>query len=229
MPNGQNKAKTQPDIKKDTAEKKTEVVKDKAALSNMSLGSSQDPSQPTKPSKDSHALKIVLGLIIGIVVIVIIFIVVMGVGVYKYSWDNQLTRWLPFPAVMLDGKILTYSDYQDDLVTLDHFYNVQIEQSGSALQRPIDDYLEKSVLSRMVREKFLDEMAKGFGITVSQSEVDSEFNILVAQAESAAQVTEQLKNLYNWTEAQFKEKVIRPFLVRTKVQEHIAGRRLNRF
>jgi len=223
MPYGQNREKTQPTINKDMAEKKIEVAKDKPASSNMSMGSSQDSDKPFKPNPDSNALKLVLGLAIGIIVIAILFIVIMGFGVYKYGWDNQLTRWLPFPAVMLDGKILAYSDYQDDLATLDHFYNVQVEQSGGAIQRPTDDYLEKSVLSRMVREKFLDEVAKSFDLTVSQSEIDIEFNKLVTQAESAAQVTDQLKSLYNWTDAQFKEKVIRPSLVRTKVQNYISS------
>jgi hypothetical protein len=74
----------------------------------------------------------------------------------------------------------------------------------------------------MVREKFLSEAAASFSLTVSQKEVDDEYSLLLAQAEDTEQVTKQLEELYGWTDVQFKEKVIKPYLIRLKVQQYIA-------
>jgi len=217
MPIEQNKDKTKPN-----PEEKN-IIQDKAkSTDDKATPTDKDSNQPLRLTKGSNTFKIFMGLVVGVIAVAILFLIVVGVGVYKYNWDNQLARWLPFPAALYEGKILSHSDYQDDLATLDLFYDAQVEQSGSAVQRPSDDYLEKSVLSRMVREKFLSEAAASFSLTVSQKEVDDEYSLLLAQAEDTEQVTKQLEELYGWTDVQFKEKVIKPYLIRLKVQQYIA-------
>src|SRR3989338_8423629 len=72
--------------------------------------------------KPNMIMKVVLGSILGLVIVIIIFFAVMGVGIYRYHWNNALTKsvlgWLPYPAVMMDGELLGYQVSLDDVATL---------------------------------------------------------------------------------------------------------------
>lgn len=173
--------------------------------------------------KDGNILRIVGGSVIGLVFLLMVMVIVFGVGIYNYGWSNSfidsLQKVIPYPAAMFDGKIVKYSEYKNDLATLEHYYNSFGEESVL----PPDDFIKKSVLSRMIREKFLDLKAKEFSITVSQADVDKEYSNLIGQATEPDTVATSLKTLYNWTADQFKDKVIRPYLIRTKIQEYISN------
>ncbi len=166
--------------------------------------------------KINYTPKIIAGAVVGLLILFILLIVVMGVGMYKFNWSNSVTKMLPFPAAMVDGKFISFNNYQNDIDTLKFFYSAQSESLGTI---PSDDYIQKTVISRMIRENFLGQYAKKNNITVSQEEINKEYDVLVAQAGSEDEVNTQLLSLYNWTSDQFKEKVLEPYLVRSKVQD----------
>jgi len=171
-------------------------------------------------------LKVFLGIVAALVVVVIIALVVLGLGIYKFNWRNDLTKSfakaLGYPIAMVNFQGLAFTDYLDDLNTLKFFYDAQEQQNPGSVTKPTDEYLEKSVLSRMIREKFLANKAKELNISVSTDEIGTEYSNIVSQAGDAATVEQTLLSLYNWTPEQFKNKVLQPYLVRTKVQEYIA-------
>jgi len=65
-------------------------------------------------------------------------------------------------------------------------------------------------------------MAAEKNISLAQADIDAEFGNLVAQATDTAEVEAKLKELYNWTSSEFKEKVIVPYLLRSKLQGSLA-------
>lgn len=76
----------------------------------------------------------------------------------------------------------------------------------------------------MIRENYLGQIAKKNNLEVTQDEVNVEYQILVTQAGSEEQVNEQLLSLYNWTSDEFKAKVLKPFLIRSIVQDYLVGK-----
>lgn len=215
-----NKNETKDEVKKDEVKKEGKDV-EKDVEDTTSVVDEEKSSKP-KDKKGKYNLKLVTGVIAGVLIILVLFIGILGVGMYKYDWNNSLTKALPFPAAIVDGNFITYSDFQTDIETLNFFYKAQAEQGGALAQQPTDDYLQKTVISRMIREEFLKNTAKTNNLEVADSEIESEFEILVAQAASAEEVEQQLKDLYNWTSEEFKNKVLLPYLIRLKVQEFLA-------
>ncbi len=208
-------------------EKKREEVKvDKPKQDDVK--SDVDKEQDKKPDekqRTKNTTKLVLGMFIVIVAIVVILIVTVGIGIYKYGWEdrftNQVVGIIPYPAVVFDSNIIKYEDFKTDLDTLDRFYNAQAE-SNPEIERPSEAFVRKSVLSRMVREKFLDNAGERFNISVSQDAIDKEFETIVLQAGSQEEVTTTLDQLYGWDSEEFKKRVLAPYLLRVEIQEYIS-------
>jgi len=212
--------KIKKEAKPDEADKvMKEVMEDDKKAADM-LSIDKDKKEAKSDEIKENAPKVVGGIVVGLIVLVILLVVVMGVGMYKFNWNNQFIKWLPFPAAMVDGSFVSINDYQEDIDTLDFFYAAQSESIGTI---PTDEYIQKTVISRMIREKYLSKYAATNNIEVTDEEVNTEYQVLIDQAGSEAEVNKQLSDLYNWTSDQFKEKVLTPYLIRTKIQEKLVG------
>ena len=218
-----------PKAKKEILNQEKKAITDVAKDSEISSKKDEVFSSLAKSGETKglgNTPKLILGIVITVVVVFILLIITFGVGIYKFNWQNQfidkVVDIIPYPAVLLSFQNVPYNDYQDDLATLDYFYQAQEEANSGLLTAPSDDYLKKSVLSRMVREKFISQATQELGLAVSQGEGDKEFNNLVSQAGNEEEITKTLKTLYNWDAAQFKEKVLKPYLLRIKLQEYLA-------
>ncbi|MBU0598096.1 peptidylprolyl isomerase [Patescibacteria group bacterium] len=171
--------------------------------------------------------KLVIGVFAVIIIILIIGLVVFGIGIYKLNWNDNFTRtiseYIPYPAAMVGNSSVSYSEVQNELTMLDHYYNFQEELDPSlADSRPTDNFLKKGVTTRKTRELFLAEAAANYGLTVAQEEIDNEFNIIMSQTSGINEVETALADLYNWTVNDFKEKVIKPRIIQEKVGVYIA-------
>lgn len=219
------------DIKKvdtDAPKKEKENVKiDEKEVVHEEKKDQQGESKPTKKKKFGIGAKLILGMVVAIVVIGVLFLVVMGVGIYKYSWQNgfvdKVVSIVPFPAAVIDGSSIRWDGYQEDLATLDFFYNSQAAQGSSVMQRPSDSYIKKSVLSRLLQERFIANTVERFELVVTDEEINQQFDAVVQEAGSIAQLETTLDELYGWDSAQFKLKILTPYLQRVKVQEFLAS------
>ncbi len=183
--------------------------------------------QDKKKKKNQTVIRILISALITVAALIVIGIIVIGVGIYAFSWQSNVTKQvssvIPYPAAMYDANIISFHEYQSDLDTLQYFYNVQEQENPGEVQRPTESFLEKSILSRMVREEFLMDKASEFNLTISQETIDSEYEALAATAGGTGELEQVLDNIYQWTPAQFKEKVIKPYVIRSEVQEYLAA------
>ena len=205
------------DKKMEVGKNQNEVVKN---IMDTAMDDSDKKSIIKEGKKVNNTPKIIAGIVVGLITLIILLIVVMGVGMYKFNWSNSVTKLLPFPAAMVDGSFISYNDYQNDIETLDYFYSAQSETIGSV---PSNDYIQKTVISRMIRENYLDKYAKSNNLEASDDEINGEYDDLVSQAGTESDINDQLLSLYNWTSDQFKEKVLRPYIIRSKVQDLLVG------
>ncbi|MDD5040234.1 MAG: peptidylprolyl isomerase [Patescibacteria group bacterium] len=201
----------------------------KASVFDKPASADSAPKDSTAPKLDDrqrNSIRLALGMFSAIVVLVVLVLVVVGVGVYKWGWNNSFTDKvigiIPYPAIVFDSHVLTYENFKEDVKTLDFFYTSQQEKSTDTYKRPTNAFLEKSVLTRMVREDFMKSAAEDFGISVSQQEIDDQYNTIASQAGGDEGMKGMLLDYYNMTPDQFKTKAIFPYLLQTKIQEHIA-------
>lgn len=205
--------------KNEGQKKQEEIVKIERQDSTFKMLESK-PVEKKKTKKRGLLHKILLA-ILALVIVAIIFFVVLGVGIYWFNWQNNFVLNFPYPASMVNWHLLKYSDYINDLRTLDFFYNAEAKVNPQ-VEKPSSDQLKESVLTRMIKDQFLQQKAKLAGISVTAADIDQEWQNIVQQAGSEATVLQTLKEIYNWDASQFKTKVIEPYILRSKMQQKIA-------
>lgn len=164
-------------------------------------------------------------LIAGIAVLLIVF----GVGIYRYEWDGGATRIVskvvPYPAAIVDGSIIRYSDYQEDVRLLKAFYEEEKERAPAGAIIPSETDIEKRVLDRLIKDKLAEKLAKRYGVAVSSAQVRESYESTILdqtsldkgaaeRARAEARAEETLDDLYGMSSSEFRSKVLYPFLVR---------------
>lgn len=174
--------------------------------------------------KNTNVKRFFLGVLIGVFAIFILAAAVFGLGIYRLGWSGEtvkkITKVLPYPAVFVNWRAVRFSDYEDDVATLKYFFETQGESAG--VEIPEEKEMRKDVLDRLIKNEIANQLAKKYGIKVSDEDLEAEFQKVVAQEESVEKVAEALQSQYRWSIEQFKTKVIWPFLVQQKLEEAIS-------
>lgn len=165
------------------------------------------------------AKPLVMGLFTGILAIILVFVVSVSVAIYKYGWESSIARslvhTLPLPAASVNGHVVSYGDYMDDLQTVRHFF-VKQKENGEAAESPPEAELRKGVLDRLIQNELLEIEAKKYNVVVTLDDTKVEFEKLAAGKPDAAS---QIHDLYGWTPEEFQLNVIRPYLLEQKLGE----------
>jgi len=225
-----------PIIKKAASDSNAEIKPLEKKLSKEPVKEKEDNidkySQDQKPGIDNNRdkksiKKFIIGLVIVIITVILIFIV-LGFGIVRFGWSNSFTdaiaKVIPYPAIIFDYKILPYSQYQEDVKTLETFDKNQ--ETDEITEDDMND-IKKMILLRMVRDEILDKKAKEYGITISDTEIDQEFDSIIdVAAQQGTTKAEMLETLqlddYGWDENDFKQRALKPQILYLKVGEKVA-------
>ncbi|MFH1173201.1 MAG: peptidylprolyl isomerase, partial [bacterium] len=104
---------------------------------------------------------------------------------------------------------------------LANFYKKQQEQAGGEPVAEAD--IKKMVLDRMTRNEVFRKLAAKDQIQVTEEDINGIWQNMVSQSGSDAEVEKTINDLYGWTGAEFKEKIITPYILENKVKEKITG------
>jgi FKBP-type peptidyl-prolyl cis-trans isomerase (trigger factor) len=130
-------------------------------------------------------------------------------------------KGVPYPAGLVKWKVITYSDYLQDLDALEHFYSRQQEAAG--LPAPEEKVLEKAVMDRMVRNIAVAKIARERGVWVKQDELKAEFQSTVSQVGTTEEAELLLKDLYGWNSRTFMDRVLKYFVLEEKLLSEFGG------
>ncbi len=150
-----------------------------------------------------------------------IFYAVFSMGVARYGWDGGfsrlMARLLPLPAAIVNGDLVLYRDYKSDLILLEHYYDKQKELDGD-FQIPGKEEARKVALGKQIRNKIIEQMAEEHGISVSNSEIEEEFDFIIGQAGGKDEVQRVLADLYGMDPNDFKKKALKLSLLSRKLE-----------
>lgn len=186
------------------------------------------PKPSSKKGQKNVIVTMVAGALISIAVIAVVGVGILILGIYKFGWENQatsvLTHAVPLPAASVNGSTIPYALYLDDLSTVRRFFAKQKEQPGAQpVEQPSDADLRKGVVDRLVATEVLRQEAVRYDVKVEQKDVDDEYQKFVEQDGSGSDASKQILDLYGWTVDQFKEKVMRPYIMQQKLADAIAN------
>ncbi len=170
--------------------------------------------------------KLILGIILGIFGVLFFSLFIFAICFYKYEWENEsvdrLIKIIPLPAAVVNWDSLPYYSYREDLKALVKFYE---KQENEQVEFEMPDLLEikKNILDRMIKNKLAEQIAKKrYNISIGRQEIEQEFGKIIDESGSQDQVEKILEEIYGWSSEQFKEKVLKPFLLQQKLQEAVA-------
>jgi foldase protein PrsA len=103
---------------------------------------------------------------------------------------------------------------------LNRFYSKIGARDPSQPSPPTESEVKKTVLDRLIQNEVLKEVAVKYNLTVTDKDIEDEFAKLASQPVQGAQnISDEIMDLYGWTVPEFKEKVLRPFLLQQKLAE----------
>lgn len=182
---------------------------------NKSRSRATSTSRPTADLKKMPSRIIIVGL-----VVVILALVIFGLALYLFKWQGPLvsivTKIIPYPAVVVNFKPLSYYDWQNQVTTLQNFYAKE-KISNPELLIPSLSQTQNHILDRMIENQLLVQLAKKYNISIPEAEIDQQIQDLIAEIGSREGLEAQLKDLYNWTIDDFGQEIIKPLLLKVKV------------
>ena len=167
-------------------------------------------------------------IIAAVVALVVIFVGVMAVGVYGYNWEDkftkEVTKVLPFPAAVVNGKVIFYHTYLEQLAIVEK-YQVEFKKTDfkSDAGKKILAGARIDTMQRLVEDSLVDTEAVKLKVTVSTKEVTDSFNQLVTSNGGETSFSSVLKQYYGLTPNEFKEEIYKSRLLRQKVAEKFAS------
>jgi foldase protein PrsA len=163
-------------------------------------------------------------VMVGLLVAFIVFLTVMGVGIYKYKWEDKFTlgvsRVVPYPAAKVDKSFVTYHEYLENLNIMkkyqSEFKKVDFKSDEG---KKVLDSIRKDTVDRLVEDKLVKAEAKRLKVSVSKAEVNDSFNELIKSNGGEKAFAEVLEKYYGLTPEQFKEDIYESRLLRQKLSD----------
>lgn len=161
-----------------------------------------------------------------------VVLVFFGLGIYRFGWNGRVTRIvteiLPYPAAIVEGRVIRYSDYRKDLEVLERFYKNESERSGGGLYFANPEELKQRVLDRLIKDQLAYALAESYRLVVSSDDVKRVYDSTIldqtlladagGKAIAEAKAAETLDDLYGLRPSQFKMRILHPFLTRQKLE-----------
>ena len=155
-----------------------------------------------------------------------------GVGLYRYGWNGGVTKVvtkvLPYPAAIVEGRVIRWSEFQEDLTVLERFYEAERGRAAPGSVFPTQEELKKRVLDRLIKDELAYVLAERYGVVVSSADVKETYDTTILEqasldtsggkARAEARAAETLEELYGLRPSQFKTRVLHPFLIRQKLE-----------
>lgn len=184
-----------------------------------------------EPKKSKGTTKIFL--IAGLVIAFLLAVGTFGVyRAYAQSATDPFTltvaKVLALPAVKVQDKKILYTDYIQDLSAIRVMQNYDKSQrdGGATAERtPGADLTEQQmtdqVLWRLVNNLLVDEAAKKYNVTVEDQDVENLKKEMLQNFKDESELDQELQKRYGWTLANYENKVIRPFILQSKLAQKI--------
>lgn len=158
---------------------------------------------------------VVRNSILLLILVVIVFFASCGLALYKFQSTGGfiygVTEVVPFPAAKAGSHYVSYESYLFELRRNMHYYHTQqhadFSTAGGKQQLK---HLKQQAMDAVVQNTYVNELAKQNGVTVSDSAVNDEVNLLRSQnrlGNSDRVLREVLNEFWGWSESDFKREL----------------------
>lgn len=205
---------------------------------NLTGGSSEIKNTQGGQPQQSFSLKKFLSeqqlfVLLGLAVVVLAAVV--GVGVYKVyaktatdKFSLAIAKALNLPVVKVGNEKIPYVSYVEDLKaihTMRDYDKAQRDSGATPDRSPGADLTEEQmtdqVLWRLVNNLLVEDAAKKFAVIVEDKDVKTLKAQMLQQFKDEAAANDELTKRYGWNMSVYEKKVMRPFILQTKLSQKI--------
>jgi len=165
-------------------------------------------------------------ILIGLAVIIIAVSLVAFWQLYGLKTETKLVsviaKIVPLPAASVNGEYVYYEDYLKTLNAAKHFYAKQ-KEAGFDATPPEEDIMKMVLEDRLIKNKLVRQIAFDYKITVTQDEVDSMVNEIIASQGTQEEFEEFLNEFYLMSLADYKKYFLIPGIYYDKLNQRIIG------
>lgn len=202
---------------------------------NLGVGNTQSPKAVVSGGnsiqevlkKQNMRLYVLLGAAVLVVGAVI------GLGVYKVyaktaadKFSLAIAKALNLPAVKVGADKIPYIAYAEDLKAIHTMrdYDKTQREAGVAPDRSpgadlTDEQMTDQVLWRLVNNLLVNNAAKKFAVVAEDKDVETLKAQMLQQFKDEAAANEELTKRYGWDMKIYEQKVMRPFILQTKLAQ----------
>lgn len=157
-----------------------------------------------------------------LIFVLAIFVFAIGVAfaidIYKYKTSDRQSKFaariIPFPAAVVQGRIVTVNDYFENYQYIEKFYS-STQQTGVDLGA-----IKGKVMDQLIDNQLLKSQAKKFNVSVTSSDIENAYSEVVTQNGGEQEVQKVLNDLYGLNIKQFK-RLITDQLLEQKLSEAV--------
>ena len=196
---------------------------------NPVVGNSEVKNTQEDPKKQNTRLFVLLGAA------VVVLGAVIGVGVYKVyaktatdKFSLAIARALNLPAVKVGTDKIPYTAYAEDLKAIHAMrdYDKAQREAGIAPDRSpgadlTEEQMTDQVLWRLVNNLLVNNAAKKYAVAIEDKDVETLKAQMLQQFKDEAAANEELTKRYGWDMKIYEQKVMRPFILQTKLAQQI--------
>lgn len=156
--------------------------------------------------------KIVLITVSLVITALLAFFAVSTISLYRLHSSSvfmyKVTQIIPFPIARVGRSFVAYENYLFELRRYKHFYETQqkLDFDSESGQQQLQEF-EKRALDKVVTLAYVKKLAKEKNVSVSDSEIEEQIQLLKAQNRlgNGDKVFEDvLKDYYGWSRNDFK-------------------------
>lgn len=168
------------------------------------------------------------GKAIAIAVGVVVLVFLATIGALLYGAKNssvfvkRVTQVLPYPAAFAQGGYVSAYSYLDQVDILKNYYK---EFKGTDFNsddgKTLLAEIKSETMNSLIEDEIIAKEAKKRNISVSNDELNAEFDQLVASSGGEEEFASILNKYYNLTINEFKTKIYKPRMLRQKLTDAI--------
>ncbi|MBI2475362.1 hypothetical protein HYV69_02980 [Candidatus Uhrbacteria bacterium] len=148
-------------------------------------------------------------------------LVILSVLVYRLPTTNPFVKTvsfiIPFPAVMVDGSIITMRTYILEREALAQY----LKNSGTT-EPPSNDVLQQTILEALVNKTVIRKLASRYGVKLDQASVEKYYQDVVAGQSSEDDFTKELSETFGWSKTDFKKRIVESIVLALQMSDFVS-------
>lgn len=149
-------------------------------------------------------------------------LVILTIAVYRLPLTNPFVKSvatiIPYPAVVVDGKIITIKDY-----LIEHEALLKYLETTGMKEKPSEDVLQETILEALVNKTAIRTMAAKYGVKIDQKMVDQYYSDVIEAESGEDAFAKELSETFGWNKSEFKKRIIESIVIALQMSDFVSS------